>query len=143
MTTWTSEELMAWQPPPGWHELDGDQRRAHLDQRGIQLPLRPADWEILDHDQRMTYLTWYARILGDTPEARAAKEREYRKELRAWRVLMCWWIFCLFVGLGLVWGTSALGEGTGLRVGITVFVVAGYAAAIFVPMRLNKPVPHA
>ncbi|MEU5137117.1 hypothetical protein [Streptomyces californicus] len=142
MTTWTSTELMAWQPPPSWHELSGDQRRAHLDQHGIQIPLRPADWEVLDHDQRTAYCTWRDRILSDTPEAREAKEREYRKKLRAWRILMCWWIFCLIVGLCLVWGTSALGENAEVRVGITVFVVAGYAMAIFVPMRLNKPVAH-
>lgn len=132
---------MAWQPPVGWRELSGDQRRAHLEQHGIRIPLRPADWDTLEHTQCMEYLAWYTRILHDTPEARAAQEREYRKELRAWSVLMCWWGLCLLVALGLVWGTGALGEGIGLRIGMTVFVIAGYTMAIFVPMQITKPSP--
>ncbi|RMB80523.1 hypothetical protein [Streptomyces shenzhenensis] len=90
----------------------------------------------------MAYFAWHDRILSDTPEARAAKEREYREKLRAWRVLMGWWILCLLVGLGLVWGTSALGGGVRLRIGLTVFAIAGYTMAIFVPMQLTKPVPR-
>ncbi len=130
---------MAWQPPAGWHELSGDQRHAYLEQHGIRLPLRPADWDTLEHHQRMEYLVWHGRILHDTPEARAAKEREYRKELRGWRVLMCWWVLFLLVGLGLVWGTDVLAEGVGLRIGITVLAIAGYTMALFIPMQITKP----
>lgn len=48
--------LMAWLPPTDWHELSGDQRHAYLEQHGIRLPLRPADWDTLELK--------YARDLG-------------------------------------------------------------------------------
>ncbi|MEU1600715.1 hypothetical protein ABZ468_50310 [Streptomyces sp. NPDC005708] len=49
----TSKELMALRPPAGWRELSGDQRHAHLEQQGIRIPLYPADWDTLEHAQRM------------------------------------------------------------------------------------------
>lgn len=131
---------MAWQPPAGWHELSGDRRRAHLEQQGIQIQLRPADWDNMEDTQREQYLAWRTRILHDnTPEARAYKEREYRKELKGWNVLMCWWCLCLLATLGIVWGTDALDERVGLRIGVTVFVIAGFTFAIFVPMQIARP----
>ena len=141
MTIRSSREIMAWQPPVGWRELSGERRTAYLEQHGIRIPLRPADWNAMEHTQRMDYLAWHERILHDTPEARAAKLREYHKELRGWSVLMCWWILCLLVALALVWGTGALGEGVGLRVGMTVFLLVGYTMAIFVPMSFTRPAP--
>ncbi|MDW8478343.1 hypothetical protein R3L02_42095 [Streptomyces scabiei] len=137
----TSRDLMAWQPPTGWRELSGEQRQAHLQQHGIRISLRPADWEAMDHDQRMAYFAWRDSILSDTPEARAAKQDEYRKEIRAWNVLMGWWILCLLAALGIAWGTGTLGEGVGLRIGITIFAAVGYTLAIFIPMQIAKPVP--
>ncbi len=134
---------MMWRPPAGWDELSAASRAAYLGQRGMQIPLRPADWDSMEHEQRMAYLNWTQRILHDTPEARAAKWQEYGKELRAWRVLMGWWCLCLLVGLALVWGAGPLGEGLWLRVLITVFVLGGYAMAIFVPMLIARPVPPA
>ncbi|MGI5515315.1 hypothetical protein [Streptomyces sp. CA-106131] len=137
----TSRELMAWQPPAGWRELSGVQRRARLDRLGMVIPLRPADWETLEHDQRMAYLAWSTRILHDTPEARAAKQRAYRKDLRAWWVLECWWILCLIVGLWLVWGSGHPGEGVGWRIVITLIVIVLYTMALFIPMQIAKPSP--
>ncbi|MFF4900509.1 hypothetical protein [Streptomyces sp. NPDC001068] len=134
----TSRELMAWQPPVGWHELSGDQRHAYLERHGIRIPLRPADWDTMEDAQRARYLTWHGRILHDTPEARAYKEREYRKDLKAWNLLMCWWCFSLLAALGIVWGTGVL-EGAGLRIGVTVFAVAGFTFAIVVPMQITRP----
>ncbi|MET8129310.1 hypothetical protein ABZV67_45665 [Streptomyces sp. NPDC005065] len=141
MTIRSSREIMAWQPPAGWRELSGERRTAYLEQHGIQIPLRPADWNAMEHTQRMDYLAWHTRILYDTPEARSVKLREYHQELRGWSVLMCWWILCLLVALALVWGTGALGEGVGLRIGMTVFVLVGYTMAIFLPMSLTRPDP--
>ncbi|MFF0570085.1 hypothetical protein ACFYT7_20950 [Streptomyces sp. NPDC004041] len=141
MTMKTSREFMAWQPPVGWRELSGEQRHDYLERHGIRIPLRPADWDELDHDQCMAYFAWHDRILRDTPEARAAKQREFRKDLRVWRVLMGWWVLCLLVALGIVWGTGTLGEGIGLRIGLTLFAGFGYTIAIFIPMSLIKPVP--
>ncbi|MFF7764160.1 hypothetical protein [Streptomyces griseorubiginosus] len=140
MTLRTSRELMAWRPPTGWRELSREQRRAYLERHDIQIPLKPADWEQMDHDQRMAYFAWHARILSDTPDARAAKEREYRQRLRAWNVLMGWWILCLIAALGIVWGTDALGDArTGMRIGFTLFIGVGYTVAIFIPMQLTRP----
>ncbi|WP_330306233.1 MULTISPECIES: hypothetical protein [unclassified Streptomyces] len=87
----------------------------------------------------MRYLDWYGRILSDTPEARAFKERKYRSDLMGWQVLTSWWIFCLLAGMWLVWGTDVVGEGVGLRIGITVFAIVGYTLAVFIPMLIAKP----
>ncbi|MFF9795680.1 hypothetical protein [Streptomyces bacillaris] len=141
MTLRTSRELMAWQPPTGWRELSSEQRHAFLDRHSIRIPIKPADWEDLDHNQRMAYFAWHDRLLRDTPEARTAKQREYRAKLRAWRVLMGWWILCLLAALGLVWGTEALGDAVGVRIVITVFTLGMYNVALFIPMSLTKPVP--
>ncbi|MFI1700315.1 hypothetical protein ACH419_30635 [Streptomyces bobili] len=141
MTLRTSREVMAWQPPTGWRELSGEQRHAYLERHGIRIPPRPADWEEMDHDQRMAYLGWSSRVMSNTPEARAAKEREYRKDLRAWNVLMGWWILCLLVGLGIIWGAGTLSDGIGLRIGVTLFAGVGYTMAIFIPMLISRPSP--
>ncbi|MFI8093974.1 hypothetical protein ACIF9R_37690 [Streptomyces sp. NPDC086080] len=96
----------------------------------------------MDHDQCMAYFAWHDRILSDTPDARAAKEREYWQRLRAWNVLMGWWILCLIAALGIVWGTDALGDaGIGMRIGFTLFISVGYTVAIFIPMQLTRPDP--
>ncbi|WP_328835302.1 hypothetical protein [Streptomyces europaeiscabiei] len=141
MTLRTSRDLMAWQPPTGWRELSSEQRHAYLERHGIRIPLRPADWEQMDHDRRMGYLSWHSRILSDTPEARAAKGARAPQGPAAWNVLMGWWNLCLLVGLGIVWGTGAAGEGIGLRIGITLFAGVGYTMAIFIPMLITRPVP--
>lgn len=95
----------------------------------------------MDHDRRMGYLSWHSRILSDTPEARAAKGARAPQGPAAWNVLMGWWNLCLLVGLGIVWGTGAAGEGIGLRIGITLFAGVGYTMAIFIPMLITRPVP--
>ncbi|MFI7360027.1 hypothetical protein ACIBTP_39670 [Streptomyces avidinii] len=141
MTLSSSKELMAWQPPAGWRELSGDQRSTYLQQHGIRFPLRPSDWEAMEHEQRMTYLNWVSKVMHDTPESRAAKQSEYRKDLLAWRVLMGWWVLCLLTALGIVWGTDAFPEGVGLRIGMTVFALAAYTVTFFVPMGATRPSP--
>ncbi|MGC4950970.1 hypothetical protein ACLQ2N_32860 [Streptomyces sp. DT224] len=139
MTSRRSREVMAWQPPVGWHELSGERRSAYLRRQGIEIPLKPADWEEMTSNQRSAYWKWHGRILHDTPEARAAKMAEYRKDLRAWRVLMCWWVLCFATALGIVWGAGRPGDSVFLRAVATVFTVGMYAVAIFIPMQLTKP----
>ncbi|MEV0693041.1 hypothetical protein [Streptomyces sp. NPDC050388] len=143
MTPKSSRELMAWQPPDGWREMSGERRTAYLEEHGFQVPLRPADWDDMEHEQRMAYLAWNARIWSDTPETRAAEGREHRKKLQAWWALMWWWIGCLAAALGLVWWPAGPlnGGGVVMRAGVTVFVFVGYYIALFVPMRIAKPVP--
>lgn len=141
MTGRSSKEVTAWRPPVGWNEFSAYRRATYLKQRGTQIPLGPADWDTMEPPERMAYLHWSKRFLADTSEARAEKWREYWKEQRAWNVLMCWWMLCLLVGLAPVWGTRAIGEAVGLRVGVTMFVLAAYTMAIFVPMRLTRPDP--
>lgn len=130
---------MAWQPPVGWQELSRERRSAYLQRQGIDIPLRTADWDAMSHDQCTTYFAWRDRILYDTPERWAAKVAEYRKELRAWRVLMCWWVLCLLVALAIIWGAGQRGEAVVMRGVGTVFTLIGYSLAIFTPMRLAKP----
>ncbi|MCT9010565.1 hypothetical protein [Streptomyces rhizosphaerihabitans] len=143
MTPKSSRELMAWQPPDGWREMSSARRRAYLEEHGFQVPLRPADWDDMEREQRMVYLDWNARIWSDTPERRAAEGREHRKKLQAWWRLMWWWIGCLAAALGLVWWPAGPfnGSGVAMQVGFTVFVLVGYYMALFVPMRITKPVP--
>ncbi|MFF3617403.1 hypothetical protein [Streptomyces sp. NPDC002580] len=139
MTRRTSRELMAWQPPVGWRELSGDQRRAHMEDHGMATPHRPSDWDTLGRDQRAAFRAWHDKIFDDTPEKRAATEREHRAEMTGWWLLMAWWSLCLLVALGILWGRGDLIEGVGMRIGLSVFVTAGYAFAIFVPMFIAKP----
>lgn len=136
---------MAWQPPDGWRELNSERRAAYLEQLGMRIPLRPADWDDMEHEQRMAYLDWSSRIMHDTPEKRAAEWGEYQKKLQAWWILMGWWIACLIVALALVWWPAGPSTGANMviRAGFTVFVLAGYGMAILLPMWLTKPSPPA
>ncbi|MGY1528025.1 hypothetical protein ACW69C_30365 [Streptomyces sp. MN3] len=137
----TSRDIMTWQPPPGWGERSRQERAAYLREHGIEIPVRPADWSAMEHEQRMAYLEWIERHLYDTPEARAARRREYRRERFAWRVLMGWWIACLAAALLMVWWPAGPldGAAVALRVLFTAFVLGGYAAAILLPMWLVRP----
>ncbi|MGY0021047.1 hypothetical protein [Streptomyces sp. cg35] len=141
----TSAELMAWQPPAEWDGLSGDERRSYLHQHGMPTTLTPSDWDTLDREQRGVFVEWRFRILCDTPESlardRAFKEGEYREGLSAWSAMTIWWCLCLTIAVVLIWGLGTASEHVGLRIGGTVFVVIGYALAVYVPMRVAKPCP--
>ncbi|MFD3456821.1 hypothetical protein ACFWVC_32180 [Streptomyces sp. NPDC058691] len=137
----TSAELMTWQPPMGWRDLSYQQRAQYLQRIGLEIPLRTSDWGAMDWDQQARYMAWHRRIWNDTPEERAYKWGEYRKELRAWWILMGWWCLCLGVGLGLIWGKGLTHASVAVLVVITVIVVAVYTVSIFLFMFLSKPVP--
>jgi hypothetical protein len=144
MTSKTSREVMAWRPPDGWRDMSTERRREYLRDHAVQTPDYPVDWGEMDWSQRAAYRSWNYSLLGDnTPEKRAAEGEEYRKELLAWRVLMCWWVFCLVAALALVWWPDGPlgGGGVVLLTGFTVFVLVGYYLALFAPMQIAKPVP--
>ncbi|MEU4095490.1 hypothetical protein [Streptomyces sp. NPDC026673] len=136
-----SRECMAWQPPAGWNDLSYEERFAHLKRLGLSFPLRTSDWDDMDYLQQVRYSHWLGQIMHDTPEKRACKRREERREVLGWWRLLVWWCLCLAGAMALIWTDVVFGASitTAERVGLTVFTVAGYAVAIGVPMYITAP----
>ncbi|MFF0698379.1 hypothetical protein ACFYU4_37815 [Streptomyces tendae] len=73
----------------------------------------------------------------------SSKALEYRRNLRAWWVLMAWWMVCLAAVLAIIWAPADVMQDANVatRVLFTVFGLLGYTLAIFLPMAIARPVP--